>query len=146
MRGTPRREDGRRDGSNWRILLQSQRAEFNGGVEISMRERILLVGDRDGRQRKLVLDHFPFTVGRRTDCDLAIAYPQVSRQHAHFSLEGDDVYIVDDTSWLGTLVNGDWVKRCKLKPGDKVEFGGQGVVWVLFDPAEGDALESIRLR
>jgi pSer/pThr/pTyr-binding forkhead associated (FHA) protein len=145
MRGTPRREDGRRDGSNWRILLQSRRAE-NRGVEISMRERILVVGDRDGRQRKLVLDHFPFTVGRRTDCDLAIAYPQVSRQHAHFSLEGDDVYIVDDRSWLGTLVNGDWIQRYKLKRGDKVEFGGQGVVWVLFDPAEGDALEASRLR
>jgi len=99
-----------------------------------VRDLTMFVGTKDGDQRTLVLDHYPFTAGSRCDRDLAIGHPRISRQHAHFSREGDDVYIVDDGSRRGTLVNGDLVNRYMLKRGDKVEFGVLGVVWVLFDP------------
>ena len=35
-------------------------------------------------RRTIVLDHFPFTIGRRTDRDLVMADPRVSREHAQF--------------------------------------------------------------
>ncbi len=85
-------------------------------------------------RRTLVLDHFPFTVGRRTDRDLVMADPRVSREHAHFVREPDGTYIVDQASRHGTFVNGERVNRRKLGRNDRVEFGVQGAAYVLFSP------------
>jgi sigma-B regulation protein RsbU (phosphoserine phosphatase) len=99
-----------------------------------VRDLTLLLRSYDGEQSTLALDHFPFTVGKSTDCDLVFSSLAVSRHHATLTREGDDVYIVDERSMRGTFVNGELIDRCKLKRGDKIEFGLRGVEWVRFDP------------
>ncbi len=85
-------------------------------------------------RRTLVLEHFPFTVGRRTDRDLVMADPRVSREHAQFVRETDGTYIVDQSSRHGTFVNGERVDRRKLARNDRVEFGVQGAAYAVFSP------------
>ena len=86
-------------------------------------------------RRNLMLDHFPFTVGRRTDRDLVLTDPRVSREHAQFMRENDGIYIEDLNSRQGTFVNGERMTgRRKLLRNDRLEFGVQGASFVLFDP------------
>jgi len=94
---------------------------------------VLVVVDGADR-RTIVLDRFPFTIGRRTDRDLVMADPRVSREHAHFIREADGTYIVDQGSRHGTFVNGERVNRRKLGRNDHIEFGVQGAAYVLFSP------------
>ena len=85
-------------------------------------------------RRTLLLDHFPFTVGRRTDRDLVLADPRVSREHAELVREPDGVYIVDQNSRQGTFVNNEKVDRRKLERNDRIEFGVRGAAFVMFNP------------
>src|ERR1019366_5515865 len=93
---------------------------------------LVLVVVEGTERRTLVLEHFPFTVGRRTDRDLVMADPRVSREHAQFVREADGTYIVDHSSRHGTFVNGERVDRRKLARNDRVEFGVQGAAYALF--------------
>ncbi len=95
---------------------------------------LVLVVVEGSDRRTLVLEHFPFTVGRRTDRDLVMADPRVSREHAQFIREPDGTYIVDQNSRHGTFVNGERVNRRKLARNDRVEFGVQGAAYTLFSP------------
>ncbi|MFZ0913839.1 MAG: SpoIIE family protein phosphatase [Candidatus Korobacteraceae bacterium] len=95
---------------------------------------LVLVVVEGSDRRTLVLEHFPFTVGRRTDRDLVMADPRVSREHAQFIREPDGTYIVDQSSRHGTFVNGERVDRRKLARNDRVEFGLQGAAYALFSP------------
>src|SRR5580698_6109728 len=95
---------------------------------------LVLVVVEGSDRRTLVLDHFPFTIGRRTDRDLVMADPRVSREHAQFANEGDGIYVIDQGSRHGTFVNGERINRRKLSRNDHVEFGVQGGPHVLFSP------------
>jgi sigma-B regulation protein RsbU (phosphoserine phosphatase) len=95
---------------------------------------LVLVVVEGSDRRTLVLDHFPFTIGRRTDRDLVMADPRVSREHAQFIREADGTYIIDQGSRHGTFVNGERVNRRKLGRNDRVEFGVQGAAYALFSP------------
>jgi len=85
-------------------------------------------------RRNLILDHFPFTVGRRTDRDLVLTDPRVSREHAQIMRENDGIYLEDQNSRQGTYVNGERTTRRKLLRNDRLEFGVQGASFVLFNP------------
>ncbi|HYV75703.1 MAG TPA: SpoIIE family protein phosphatase [Candidatus Binatia bacterium] len=90
-------------------------------------------------RRKIVLDHFPFTVGRLKDRDLVLTDPRVSREHAVFMRENDGVYIEDRNSRQGTFVNNERTTRRKLTRNDRLEFGIQGASFVLFNPDRSDS-------
>src|SRR5271157_4404088 len=95
---------------------------------------IVLVVVEGTERRTLLLDHFPFTVGRRTDRDLVLADPRVSREHAQFIREPDGIYLVDQNSRQGTFVNNAKVSRHKLLRNDRIEFGVRGAAFVMYSP------------
>ncbi|HTV66631.1 MAG TPA: SpoIIE family protein phosphatase [Bryocella sp.] len=100
----------------------------------STSDPLVLVVVEGTDRRTIVLDHYPFTIGRRTDRDLVMADPRVSREHAQFLREPDGVYIVDQGSRHGTYVNAERINRRKLNRNDHIEFGVQGGAHVLFSP------------
>ncbi len=100
----------------------------------STSDPLVLVVVEGSDRRTIVLDHYPFTIGRRTDRDLVMADPRVSREHAQFVREADGVYIVDQGSRHGTYVNAERINRRKLNRNDHIEFGVQGGAHVLFSP------------
>ena len=81
-----------------------------------------------------MLDHMPFSIGRRTEKDLVISDPRVSRDHALLIWEGDGFYIQDLNSKHGTYVNGEKIDKKRLQKNDRMEFGVRGEVCVIFDP------------
>lgn len=85
-------------------------------------------------ERKLTLEKVPFSIGRKTENDLVISDPRVSREHAIIVHEVDGFYVVDKGSKLGTYVNGERIDRRKLKRNDRLEFGVRGEAFALFDP------------
>jgi pSer/pThr/pTyr-binding forkhead associated (FHA) protein len=62
-------------------------------------------------------------VGRTDDCDITLADPRVSRNHAVLRVEGTRVLLEDMGSANGTLVNGlRLVGSVELKHGDDIQF------------------------
>ena len=79
-------------------------------------------------RRNIVLDHFPFTVGRRTDRDLVLTDPRVSREHAVFMRENDGIYLEDQNSRQGTFVNGERITRQQAGAQRSSRIRGTGCV------------------
>src|SRR5690348_6400650 len=77
-------------------------------------------------EREVVLDHFPFTIGRRDTNDLRLGGSEVSREHAEIDGGRDGLVVRDRESRYGTFVNGDPVTECPLKPGDQIRLGRGG--------------------
>src|SRR5271165_2101330 len=97
-------------------------------------EGLKLVVIEGNERRTVVLDHFPFTIGRRADRDLVIHDGRVSREHAQLIGEPDGVYLVNQSTKHGTFVNGERVVRRKLARNDRIEFGGDDTPYVVFNP------------
>src|SRR6185369_7694172 len=93
-----------------------------------------LVFMQGNEQSKIALKKVPFSIGRKTENDLVISDPRVSREHASIIFEQDGYYIIDSGSRHGTFLNGEPVQRQKLKKNDRLEFGVRGEAYVLFDP------------
>jgi hypothetical protein len=68
-------------------------------------------------------------IGRSRECEVQIADPNVSRQHAELRREGDTYVIVDLGSTNGIEVNGRRVKRATLEPGDRISLGQTELVF-----------------
>lgn len=80
---------------------------------------------KDGQREELVMiDHFPFTIGRGTDRDLVLADQHTSRKHSTIVKEDGHYYVTDDGSRHGTFVNGSAIQRVRLNWGDQLRFGG----------------------
>jgi len=86
-------------------------------------------------ERTLPISRSPFTIGRKTDRDLVIADPRVSREHAQILLEGNCMFIQDLGSKHGTFVNGQRVsERRQLSRNDRLDFGAEDAAYAIFDP------------
>jgi sigma-B regulation protein RsbU (phosphoserine phosphatase) len=85
-------------------------------------------------QNKIALKKVPFSIGRKTENDLVISDPRVSREHASIVFEPDGFYVLDRGSKLGTFVNGIQIQRQKLQRNDRIEFGVRGEAYIVFDP------------
>jgi phosphoserine phosphatase RsbU/P len=78
----------------------------------------------DGASRRtVVIDRFPFVVGRSCDCNLVLPQSYISRIHATISRDGAQLVLEDAQSRHGTFVNGAQTMRRKLQPGDRIQFG-----------------------
>jgi hypothetical protein len=68
-------------------------------------------------------------IGRSRDCDIQLADANVSRRHAELRQEGASYWIVDLGSTNGMEVNGQRVKRAKLRNGDTITLGSTEVTF-----------------
>jgi pSer/pThr/pTyr-binding forkhead associated (FHA) protein len=62
-------------------------------------------------------------VGRSSDLDMVLVEDMVSRKHARIAMQGEQIWIEDLGSTNGTFVNGEKIKRARLKEGDRVLIG-----------------------
>lgn len=98
--------------------------------------------DGDGEQHILLLgeDRPRVTIGRRTNCDVALSWDQeVSREHALLEPVGEAWTLVDDgLSRNGSFVNGTQIHgRRRLDDRDKLCFGVTHVTYREASRAEG---------
>lgn len=78
----------------------------------------------DGASRRTILiERFPFTIGRLTGCDLMLPQTYISRNHAKITREGQQIVLEDTNSSHGTFVNGQRVSMRTLLPQDAIRFG-----------------------
>ena len=96
----------------------------------------LKIIDNNGIQKVNIGDVFFLDeeniIGRRGDCDIVIADPTVSSQHAGIYLDGRHYYLVDLGSKNGTYVNNRRIKKdYKLKDGDIINIGNILIMVVL---------------
>jgi hypothetical protein len=68
-------------------------------------------------------------IGRSRDCDIRLADPNVSRQHAEIRREGETFLVVDLDSTNGVEVNGRRAKRARLEDGDTILLGSTELVF-----------------
>jgi hypothetical protein len=62
-------------------------------------------------------------IGRGGELDIVLVEDMVSRKHAKITTQGDKIIIQDLGSTNGTFVNGEKIKRMRLKEGDRVLIG-----------------------
>jgi len=62
-------------------------------------------------------------IGRSSDLDMVLIEDMVSRKHAKITLAPGQITISDLGSTNGTFVNGEKVKRARLKEGDRILIG-----------------------
>lgn len=79
-------------------------------------------GKYQGGEFPIVNDK-PIIVGRSSDLDMVLVEDMVSRKHARISMQTDQIWIEDLGSTNGTFVNGEKIKRARLKEGDRVLIG-----------------------
>jgi hypothetical protein len=97
----PRRGNPSRDESEYGWIL-----EFESGP---------LLGQRHGVEDDIL-------IGRSPECELTVPVPHISRQHARFVMEGDQLRIEDLDSANGTTLNGVRISSSvNLNHQDKVE-------------------------
>jgi sigma-B regulation protein RsbU (phosphoserine phosphatase) len=84
-------------------------------------------------QRRIIIDHTPFTIGRKIDRDLPIPDSRVSREHASIVAEEGRYYIVDQGGRSGVYVNRTRRERHALEPGDRCDFGLEDF-YLVFNP------------
>jgi serine phosphatase RsbU (regulator of sigma subunit) len=80
----------------------------------------------DGSSRRtVVINRFPFVIGRSSECNLALPQSYVSRNHATIARNGGQFVLEDTNSRHGTFVNGEQVTRRTLQPRDRIQFGSR---------------------
>lgn len=109
--------------------VESVDRDTTGAVSEVSRERRA----RDDTQLRVVRGGTPGTTyplrgrrmvaGRRSDCEIHLEDPTVSREHAAFVRRGDDWWVVDLGSTNGVRVNGTDVGEGAISAGDRIELG-----------------------
>lgn len=76
--------------------------------------------------RMVLVDHTPFTIGRRDTNDLRLTGSEVSREHASIVLEDDQYVLADLQSRYGTFVNDAQITKHVIQSGDRIRLGRGG--------------------
>jgi hypothetical protein len=97
------------------FLVASEIVEGPGGA----RPAALALDDG----RRVEIGDSPVTIGRMSECEIALADPNVSRRHAEVRREDGDFVVVDLGSTNGTKVNGVGVTQRQLVDGDEITVG-----------------------
>ncbi|MEO6951583.1 MAG: DUF4388 domain-containing protein [Polyangia bacterium] len=86
-------------------------------------------------------------VGRSSELDMVLVEDMVSRKHATITATSDAILIQDLGSTNGTFVNGEKIKKVRLKEGDRILIGTSIIKLVQADGAltEEKAREQLRV-
>src|SRR5689334_6519274 len=79
-------------------------------------------GKYQGGEFPLVPDR-EIVVGRSSELDMVLVEDMVSRKHAKISTVAGQIVIMDLGSTNGTFVNGEKIKKTRLKEGDRILIG-----------------------
>lgn len=79
-------------------------------------------GKYQGGEFPLRLDR-EIIVGRSSDLDMVLVEDMVSRKHAKITASAEQIIIQDLGSTNGTFVNGEKIKKARLKDGDRILIG-----------------------
>jgi hypothetical protein len=82
---------------------------------------VLFEGGRPSRTFRLGTN--AITIGRLPECDVVVADPGASRQHARIRNAGGEYVLTDLGSTNGTLVNDEPVRERALDDGDRITIG-----------------------
>ncbi len=82
-----------------------------------------MVEDPSGHRSTVILQTFPFRIGRQADAQLVMRDNRASREHALITFEHGEYWIEDLKSRHGTFVNGVKVGRHKLQDADRIDLG-----------------------
>jgi pSer/pThr/pTyr-binding forkhead associated (FHA) protein len=85
-------------------------------------------------------------VGRSSDLDMVLVEDMVSRKHAKITATGEQIVIQDMGSTNGTFVNGEKIKKARLKEGDRILIGTSIIKLVAVDNSQVVSEEAARQR
>ncbi|HEY0461890.1 MAG TPA: PrsW family glutamic-type intramembrane protease [Pyrinomonadaceae bacterium] len=80
--------------------------------------------------RRFELSEGFFTIGRGDRCNIrfdALTERIASKEHCYIEVKSDGFYLTDNQSTNGTILNGEKIQSARLKSGDRVQFGKNGV-------------------
>ena len=84
------------------------------------------------REEVLLLREDEIVIGRKSDADLVLAEPYVSRHHAKLVKGPQGYALVDLDSTHGTFVNGQRIARHELESGDRIALGRERIELVYY--------------
>ena len=84
------------------------------------------------------------TVGRHSDADLRLAFPDISRRHCQFVFENGLWRVYDMHSLNGIYVNNQRVNESTLFSGDHVRIGAATMLVISGTPRRDDRNEKLR--
>jgi pSer/pThr/pTyr-binding forkhead associated (FHA) protein len=88
-------------------------------MQVRLRKTIGREGDDE-----ILVNQWPFVIGRAPDCDLRPACKLVSRYHCELQAKGDRVLLYDLASKNGTFVDGKRVEEtCEITDGTTINVG-----------------------
>jgi signal transduction histidine kinase len=90
--------------------------------ELEMITPYVTLTDPQGEQQVYVLSADEIVVGRKSDVDIILRDPSVSRHHAKLIKSCDGYAILDLPNTRGTYVNGSQVTQQKLQHGDRIRL------------------------
>ncbi len=84
-------------------------------------------------------------IGRSSDLDMVLVEDMVSRKHAKISVSNGQVVIQDLGSTNGTFVNGEKIKRVRLREGDRILIGTSIIKLVAMDGSSTSSVAALPL-
>ncbi|HZS37139.1 MAG TPA: DUF4388 domain-containing protein [Polyangia bacterium] len=102
-------------------------------------------GKYQGGEFPLRMDR-EIVVGRSSDLDMVLVEDMVSRKHAKIAASGDQIVIQDLGSTNGTFVNGEKIKKARLKEGDRILIGTSIIKLIAVDNSQIVSEEAARQR
>jgi hypothetical protein len=102
----------------------------NPGPPPAVRAPRLILFTNDEPEREYALRRAPMSIGRSSENEIYVPFPDVSRAHASIVPEGDAQFkVIDRGSPNGVIVNGALVKEHVLSEGDVIQIGRRKLVF-----------------
>ena len=89
----------------------------------NMKKSHLKWKDPLGREHVCVLGRAEYLLGRKSEADIVLSEPSVSRHHARLLRNENGYTIMDLQTTYGTFVNGERIHQKKLNHGDSLKLG-----------------------